>query len=106
LDLHTVASGKRSLRITFKTRPIDWGEFLDLWDSSFEWEMMRYPLVTQVIDGRHFYLKGHRLQTRSGEGVDRAEISPEELISRISATFGIDAGIAARALAALRERGE
>jgi len=79
---------------------------LNLWDSSFDWEMMCYPVVTQVIDGRHVYLRGNRLQTRSSAGVDRAEVPPAELISRISATFGIDAGIATRALALLRQRGE
>ena len=105
LDLHTVMEHRQTLRVTFKTRPVDRGEFLRFWDSSFDWPMMRYPLVTQVIDGRQVYLRGNFLQSRSRERVERSEMSPDELSSRISTTFGIDAGLAARALALLRARG-
>jgi len=105
-DLYTVNAGRSSLRMTFKTEPVDWGRFLDLWDSSFDWEMMRYPVVTRVTGGRHLYLQGNRLQTRAGGTVMRAEIAPDELATQIAATFGIDAGLVARALSLLRRRGE
>lgn len=105
LELHTVARGTRSLRMTFKTEPVDWGQFLNVWDDSFDWEMMRYPVVTQVRDGRHVYLQGNRLQVRGGERVERTELDPAQLSQRIAATFGIDAGVVRRALATLRSRG-
>ncbi len=105
VDLYTRNSGRDLLRITFKTDPVDWGTFLRAWDSSFDWEMMRYPVITQVIEGRHVYLQGNRLQTRRHEGVNRTEIAPNELAAQIAATFGMDVALVEKALALLRQRG-
>lgn len=106
LELHTVQRGNRSLRLAFKTAPVDWGQFVAAWDASFDWEMMRHPVVTQVIGGRHVYLQGNRVQTRHGDRVQRDEIPPEELGRRIAGTFGIDAAVVQHALAILARRGE
>ncbi|OAI47891.1 hypothetical protein AYO44_08645 [Planctomycetaceae bacterium SCGC AG-212-F19] len=106
LDLYTVNRGNTALRITFKTAPADWGQFLKVWDASFGWEMMRYPVLTRVADGQHLYLQGQRFQARSKEAVRRTEIAPDQMVSWIAATFGIDARLAAQALAILHRRGE
>src|SRR5262249_11967835 len=106
LDLHTLSQGRSTHRITFKTEPADPGQFLKVWDASFAWEMMRYPVLTRVAEGRHLYLQGNRLQTRSREAVHRTEIAPAELAAQIAATFGIDARVTARALAVLHRKGE
>jgi arylamine N-acetyltransferase len=106
LDLFTVQKGKPTLRITFKTEPADWNQFLKVWDASFAWDMMRYPLLTRVTGDRHLYLNGNRFQTRSRDAVERSEIAPDELAAWIAATFGIDAQVAANALAILHRRGE
>lgn len=101
LELHTVQRGHRSLRLAFRTSPVDWEQFVAAWDASFDWEMMRYPVVTQVIGDRHVYLQGNRVQTRDLERVDRVEIAPDALAERITATFGIAPAIVHRALAVL-----
>jgi arylamine N-acetyltransferase len=106
LDLYTVSRGNAALRITFKTEPVDWGQFLKVWDASFGWDMMRYPVLTRVAGDQHLYLLGQRFQTRSKEAVRRTEIAPEELASNIARNFGIDARLVVRALAILHRRGE
>lgn len=106
LELHTVNRGHDSFRILLRTEPADWDHFVRVWQSSFGWDMMRYPVVTQVIGGEHVYLQGERLQKRRRDGVQRGEIDRADLAARIASIFGIDPRVTARALAVLRRRGE
>jgi arylamine N-acetyltransferase len=106
LDLSTVSQGRQTYRLTFKASPVDESEFLRAWDASFDWDMMRYPVLTRVCGHRQLYLQGSRFQTRSREVVQRREIPTDELVGRIAAEFGIDPQVAARALAALKRKGE
>ena len=106
LELQTISQGKTTPRLTFKTDPVDAELFERVWHDSFQWEMMRYPVVTTLSRDVHLYLQGNRLQTRSKQLVERRELSPEELAVRIEQTFGISASVAQQALAALARRGE
>ncbi len=106
VDLSTEQKGGRVYRLTFKTSPVDVGGFNKAWDDSFDWDMMRYPLLTQVIGSKQVYLQGRKLQRRSLEALERREIPPEELTRRIAQEFGIDAGIVDKALAILKRKGE
>lgn len=106
LALQTIHQGKATPRLTFKTTPVDVGEFLQVWNDSFTWEMMRYPVVTAVHQGQHLYLQGNRLQTRNHHQVERRELSPEMLAQEIARCFGIDIGVARKALAILHRQGE
>jgi arylamine N-acetyltransferase len=106
LDLSTVGQGRQTYRLTFKASPADEGEFLHAWDASFDWDMMRYPVLTRVRGGQQLYLQGSRFQTRGREAVQRQEIRTDELVGRIAEEFGIDPQIAARALAVLKRKGE
>lgn len=106
VDLSTEASGRLNRRLTFKTAPVDAGEFLRAWDASFDWDGMRYPVLSRVDAGRQLYLQGNRFQVRRHRGVERDEIAPGDMIDRIARAFGIAPEVAARALRVLRERGE
>jgi arylamine N-acetyltransferase len=106
LDLHTVQHGSRTYRLSYRTAPVDAGEFLNAWDRSFEWEMMRYPVLTRVIDGRQLYIQDRRVQLRTQEGAVRREVDVDELLRRIALDFGIDGTLAARALEVLVRQGE
>lgn len=106
LDLYTVNRGQGTLRITFKTEPADWGQFLKVWDTSFAWDMMRYPLLTRVAGGEQLYLRGNYFQARGRESVHRSEVPPAELAGWIARAFGVEERIAVEALAILRRRGE
>ena len=103
IELHTSQQGSVSHRLTFKAEPAEDSDFLDAWDASFGWDMMRYPLLTRVRGGEQLYLQGSRFQRRSRETVERAELSatPE-----IASVFGIEEGLIARALALFSRRGE
>lgn len=107
LDLYVVSPrGEKQHRITFKTDPVDWGEFLRIWDASFDWDMMRYPLLTQVRNGEHIYLKGNRLQRRTRQATLRKEVPPTELAAFIHRIFGIAPTIIHQALSIWNQRGE
>ncbi|MCS7166406.1 MAG: arylamine N-acetyltransferase [Gemmatales bacterium] len=106
-DLYVVSpKSELQLRLTYKTTPVEWDEFLRIWDLSFDWEMMRYPLVTQVRKGEHIYLKGNRLQRRSHHQVVREELPLQELARYIHEIFGIAPCLVYKALRILKQRGE
>ena len=100
--LYTVQKGDLSHRLTFKTEPADADEFLKAWDSSFDWEMMQYPLLTRIRGQEQVYLRGNQLQIRNPESVQRQEIAPELLVERIASEFDLDASLAAQALSLLK----
>lgn len=106
LDLATLAQGQRKHRLTFKTGPADAGEFLQAWDASFDWDMMRYPVLSRVRGGRQLYLQGGRFQARDHQLVRREEIPGQQLAQRIAEAFGIGPEIVARALEILHRKGE
>lgn len=103
IELHTRQQGSISHRLTFKPEPAEDQEFLDAWDASFGWEMMRYPLLTRVCGGYQLYLQGARFQRRSRDDVERAELSAAGDIAR---NFGLEEGLVRQALAAFSRRGE
>ena len=105
VDLITVQKGVRRQRLTFKTAPVDAGEFAKAWDASFGWDMMRYPLLTTVVGESQLYLQGNRFQIRGKESLIRDEIDPEELTPLIAREFGMDAALVARAVDLLKKKG-
>lgn len=107
LDLYVLSpNGTQQLRMTYKTVPVDWSEFVRVWDASFDWDMMRYPLLTQVRGSEHIYLKGNRLQRRSAGSVQRQELPPADLAKYIHEIFGIAPAVIHRALSIWKRRGE
>lgn len=102
LELATAQQGSTTHRLTFKTQPVDAGQFLRAWDASFDWEMMHYPVLTRASEAGQVYLQGRRWQRRSREAVVREELSDEQLIERIAAEFGIAREMARRALGVLQ----
>ena len=106
IELHTLQQGQRSHRLTFKAGPADPAEFLKAWDASFDWDMMRYPVLTRADDEKQVYLQGQRLQVRGRESLAREEIPREGLPLHIARVFGVDARVVERALGILSQRGE
>jgi arylamine N-acetyltransferase len=98
VDLITVQDGVRSVRLTFKKEPVDPGRFLRVWDDSFSWEMMRYPLLTRARGASHLYLRQSRLQVRRPGSTWRSEVAPADLPGIIQREFGLDAGLTRQAL--------
>ncbi len=106
LDLTTLEKGQRKLRMTYKLSPVDAGEFLRVWDASFDWDMMRYPLLTRVGENYQIYLRKTRLQNRFANEVHHSELQETELLNKISQEFKIAPVIVAKALNILKFQGE
>ena len=88
--------------MTYKTSPVDEGEFLKAWDASFDWDMMRYPLLTRTAANSQVYLRGSRLQISNAEAVEKREIAGDDLVARISEEFRIDPSVVRHALSVLK----
>jgi arylamine N-acetyltransferase len=105
-SLATVRDHKVTHRLTYKTQPVDSGQFLKAWDASFGWEMMHYPLLTRVTGAGQIYLNGTWLQINRIDSTERRHISTGDLISQISEQFGINPVLVERAISILRNQGE
>ena len=101
-SLATIREDRSVYRLTYKTAPVDDGEFGKAWNASFQWEMMRYPLLARVADAKRSYLRGSMLQVSDADSVQRRKIPADELVARITGEFGLHPAIVARALSLLK----
>ena len=102
ISLSTVRSDRSVYRLTYKTAPVDDGEFEKAWNASFQWEMMRYPLLARVADSRRSYLRGLMLQVSDVDSVQLRKIPVDELVARITGEFGLHPAVVMRALSLLQ----
>jgi len=106
LSLSTLRENTKTYRLSYKISPVDEGEFLKAWDDSFDWDMMRYPLLTRTSHTRQLYLNGARFQVRDAGSVQKRALSSGELVSTIASEFRIHPSLVARAVSILMDRGE
>jgi arylamine N-acetyltransferase len=106
LSLSTVRHGAATYRLTYKTSPVDTGEFIKAWDDSFGFDMMRYLLLTRTSGSRQTYLRGSHLRISGPDTTERREIHEEDLISKIAAEFRINPSVVCQAILILEEGGE
>jgi arylamine N-acetyltransferase len=105
ISLSTVRGNSKTYRLTYKTSPVEVGEFSRAWDASFDWEMMQYPLLTRTVASSQVYLRGSRLQVARTDSVEKCEMGREDMISKISREFCIRPEIVAHALSILKQWG-
>ena len=106
VELATLQQNNRTYRLTFKTNPVDAGEFLRAWDVSFEADMMRYPVLSRVVGDQQFYLQKRQMMIRRVEATERADVPPAKLAAEIARQFRIAPAIVAQALRVLERKGE
>jgi hypothetical protein len=106
LDLCTVEKGRSTYRLTYRLDPVDREAFLKVWEDSFDWEMMTYPLLTRVIGEEQIYLRGTRIQSRRLNCIEKSEVDPARMIERICERFGIHPSVVSKALSILKRQGE
>jgi arylamine N-acetyltransferase len=106
ISLCTVRQGIKTYRLTYKTSPVDTGEFFRAWDASFGWKMMRYPLLTRTSSSGQIYVKGTRIQVSGNNALVRQEVGMEDLAARIASEFRIHPSIVARAISILGDGGK
>ena len=100
-SLYTLRGNKKTYRLTYRTSPVDNGEFYRAWDASFQWDMMQYPLLTRTEGSRQIYMKGTRIQISDRDSSESRHIPAEELVGRISSEFGIHPSLVERAVSIL-----
>ena len=89
-NLATVQQGKTTHRLTFRTTPSEASDFISAWKDSFDFDMMRYPVLTRVVGERQLYLQGRRLQIRSKDAVETMKLDDEHWRQAMTTHFGID----------------
>jgi arylamine N-acetyltransferase len=98
VQLLTEYEAKKTYRLTYKLDPVDTSQFLKAWDESFQFEMMQYPVLSRIVEGRQYYLQKQRLMIRGNEGTVHHEIKSEEMPKTIQRYFQIDPTLASEAL--------
>ncbi len=89
LELRTADQNGEKRRLTYRTAPVDDVEFLAAWEKSFSWDMMHYPILTQVREGRQIYIQKDRIMMRDRQSVSRTVLDHDEMAAWISRHFGI-----------------
>jgi len=98
-ELYTTYKNNRKMRLTYKIAPADPGHFGRVWESSFAWEMMSYPVLTRRTAGAQHYLQGNKLSIYTGENSRRTVFDDDNMRgAAIASTFGIDPQIIKKAL--------
>jgi arylamine N-acetyltransferase len=106
ISLSTIRQGAATYRLSYKTTPVDPGEFFKAWDDSFGWDMMRYLLLTRTVGSSQMYLRGAHLRISSPVATERREILEDDLIPKIAAEFKIHPSVIRQAVLILKEGGE
>jgi len=106
VELYTITnapSGAGSkYRLTYKTTPVDEHTFHTAWDRSFDWEMMRYPVLSRVIGDTHIYVQKNSLLVRTGESHTRCTIDEINFIHEVSTNILVKDETVKKALEYLR----
>jgi arylamine N-acetyltransferase len=105
VELYTRQENQTTYRLTFKTAPVDAGEFLRAWDVSFDADMMRYPVLSRVVGSQQVYFQKRHLLLRGAEVSSRRELAPERLTAEIARQFQIAPALVAKALDVLKKKG-
>jgi arylamine N-acetyltransferase len=96
-EAYTTFRGQRKYRFTIKTEPVADEAFRVHWEKSFDFDMMKYPLITRIRDGRQHYLQGLSYQIRTEAETVKRELSVEEAPKFVNEVFGINPELTIRA---------
>lgn len=104
LALSTKQHNSEAYRLTFKLPGADPGEFMRAWHASFDWDMMRYPVLTRLLGRQQKYLQKTDYKERDRKHVTKKKIGRDDMVGDIAREFGIAADVAARALTILERK--
>ncbi|MDA0841606.1 MAG: arylamine N-acetyltransferase [Planctomycetota bacterium] len=96
-EAYTTFRELRKYRFTIKTDPVSDEEFRLHWEQSFDFEMMKYPLITRIKDDRQHYLQGLNYQIRTEAETTKRELIVNEAPEFVKEVFGIDPELTTRA---------
>jgi len=102
IELATVRSGNRKVRLTYKRSPVDAEAFEHAWVDSFTWEMMTYPVLTRTTAEEHLYMQGATATVRSSDKTVRTQLDKSEQITFIGKNMGIAPEVVLKAWEVIR----
>lgn len=88
-------------RFDFRKEPVGAEEFQRHWEASYEWPMMRHPVLNRVKDGTQYYLQKNNLLIRTAEGGEMRRLTPAEVRAAAVELFGLPRGLVEEALGIL-----
>lgn len=98
LELHTQYQDKLTYRLTYKTEPVDTATFLKAWDASFDFDMMKYPVLSRILTDKQYYLQKNRLMIRSRDATQLVDLTAETLPAAMQQHFGLHPSLIQQAL--------
>ncbi|MBL8824787.1 MAG: arylamine N-acetyltransferase [Planctomycetia bacterium] len=104
MELKTLQHSQSTYRLTYKTDPVDTHQFLAAWDQSFQFDMMKYPVLSKIIDDKQMYLQKNHLLIRTKGESQRQEIEPGKMPETITTIFGIHPSLVVDALNLLHRK--
>ena len=96
--LHTGQAGALKHRFDFRKESVPLIEFQKYWEESYQWPMMRYPVLNRVAGGVQYYLQKNNLLTRTVAGGEMRRLSPSELAEAARSVFGLPGELVDEAL--------
>jgi arylamine N-acetyltransferase len=88
-------------RLTYKTIPVDHADFSKAWERSFDWEMMRIPIVSAIVNDSHLCIQNNSLLIRSQTSSTRITLQNEELAREIANRLNFSLDVVRRVFAIL-----
>src|SRR5690606_8074901 len=88
-------------RFDFRKEPVSAEEFQRHWEASYDWPMMRYPVLNRVKDGTQYYLQKNNLLIRTADEGTMRKLSPDEVRAAAVDLFGLPRGLVEEALGVL-----
>ncbi|MCL2218763.1 MAG: hypothetical protein FWC23_02470 [Chitinispirillia bacterium] len=98
VELYTIRGRDRKLRLTYKITPVDAMRLARVWEASFAWEMMTYPVLTKRAGGAQRYFQGSKFMVYTLNGSSKKVVDGDDKAKVIAASFGIDPNIIRKAL--------
>ncbi len=100
--LWTGPQGALKHRFDFRQQPVDAAEFQRHWEASYDWPMMRYPVLNRVVDGTQYYLQKNNLLVRTALSGEMRALTPAEVRAAAVEIFGLPRDLVEEALALLK----
>jgi arylamine N-acetyltransferase len=98
VELYTIRGKDRKLRLTYKMAPVDAAQLSRVWEASFAWEMMTYPVLTKRAGGAQRYFQGSKFMVYTENESSKTVVGSDDKARIIASSFGIDPKIIKKAL--------
>ena len=100
--LFTGPAGGLKHRFDFRKEPVASNEFQRHWENSYDWPMMRYPVLNRVAEGTQYYLQKNNLLVRTEAGSRMTALSPAQVSETAQTLFGLPRALVEEALEILK----